>query len=175
MTLDKQIDEIKKEFYATDLSEKSFDLTVSLRIKSLIAKAVKNARIDENQWHLNNLSTSTARSYSVLKIRNRLAELQQTWQPLLILRGRAGRIILMSHKIIMCRLIVAPLRKNWELYLRGSLLINYKRLICSRFRCASCILVVFTIRMQNAPIEAAPKIYPHFSKLFLLFPFFDTV
>ena len=46
MTLDKQIDEIKKEFYATDLSEKSFDLTVSLRIKSLIAKAVKNARID---------------------------------------------------------------------------------------------------------------------------------
>ena len=77
MTLDEQIDEIKKEFYATDLSEKSFDLTVSLRIKSLIAKAVKNARIDENQWHLNNLSTSTARSYSVLKIRNRLAELQQ--------------------------------------------------------------------------------------------------
>ena len=45
--LDEQIELMKAEFYASDLSPKSFDLTIGIRTKMLVATQVREARIDE--------------------------------------------------------------------------------------------------------------------------------
>lgn len=42
--LDEQIELMKAEFYASDLSPKSFDLTIGIRTKMLVATQIQEAR-----------------------------------------------------------------------------------------------------------------------------------